>query len=890
MEDLKTDLSDLISKLGEVQELIKALDQAYLDGMADIKEQYSNRQDQLSFIGELVQHDMDLLGIIFGSKNYAAMQKYYETLRQNQLEQIGLLKEESNYWKNKWEQALQNGNTNAAKQFENNYKEALNNLNSLIDAAAQTLKDKYLNAIDAIFDQINNKLTNGKGLDYLSLEWDLINKNAESYLDKINSAYAIQDFQNKSTKAINDAKELKNQQALKKVSEEQLKILRNKDKLTQYDVDRANKMLELEKARLALEEARQNKTSLRLKRDSQGNYSYQYVSDNNKILEAQEALAKAQNELFNFDAQKYKDNLKEVSEAWKEYQEKVRSILQDEALSEQERSNQLKLVKDEYETYITNKLKENLSIRQNLMQSAFDEYSTLYNLDAQKFANMSAAEKDVIMNQLVPQWDSGIADMINRLNGDGEQQGLTQVWEDTFEQIKNKGQEFKQEQAELFKEAGINPEDLQNTFNPIVNIYSDLVGTNEEFLNQLDKEKFVLENIVSQAEKFKEQYKGIFEYAKKSAEEAQKFRTEQEKAAAAAAQTADKTRSKADAQADARAAQQKAQQTVTKGTSTSVSKADINNGGNSSSNKTAGSKDKGINPGKTLLSPDSVDSNFKKVQQLQKKIANYESSFNAAKGHVPAAALSSSFLKPAEKLQKELNSVIKKVQKGNLKDAQKLQTKANTSIKNIQQYINKVTNTSSVANGRTTGVATSQYGLLQPTNALEKHTIGKDSFGQWISGKPSFFKKINTFYIENYLGSIWKNYKTHRKYTQYYDNKKKRHFIDVGSFDTGGYTGNWADKQGRLALLHKKQLVLNANDTENMLDMIKIAKKTLEELHLRSSAPLSSLRNSLDINRKEFEQNVHITATFPNVNSKREIEQAFNDLVNLAAQRAMKRI
>ena len=893
MEDLKTDLSDLISKLGEVQELIKALDQAYLDGMADIKEQYSNRQEQLSFIGELVQHDMDLLGIIFGSKNYAAMQKYYETLRQNQLGQIGLLKEESNYWKNKWEQALRNENINAAKQFENNYKETLNNLNSLIDTAAQTLKDKYINAIDAIFDQINNKLTNGKGLDYLNLEWDLINKNVESYLDKINSAYAIQDFQNKSTKAINDAKGLKNQQALKKVSEEQLKILRNKDKLTQYDVDRANKMLELEKARLALEEARQNKTSLRLKRDSQGNYSYQYVSDNNKILETQEALAKAQNELFNFDTQKYKDNLKEVSEAWKEYQEKVRSILQDEALSEQERSDQLKLVKDEYETYITNKLRENLSIRQNLMKSAFDEYSTLYNLDAQKFANMSAAEKDVIMSELVPQWDSGIADMINRLNGDGEQQGLTQAWEDAFEQIKNKEQEFKQEQAELFKEAGIDPEDLQNAFNPIVDVYSDLIETNKEFLNQLDEEKSALESIASQAEKLKDQYKGIFEYAKKSAEEAQKFRTEQEKAAAAAAQTADKTKSKTNAQADTKAAQQKAQQTIAKGSSTSVSKVSVNNGGNSSSSSKkgtgSGSGGGGNAGGRSVPKKPTEDANFKKIQQLQKKIANYESSLNAAKGHVPAATLSSSFLKPAEKLQKELSSVIKKVQKGNLKDAQKLQTKANTSIKNMQQYINKVMNPSSVANKRTTGIATSQYGLLQPTNTLEKHTIGKDSLGQWVSGKSSFFKKINTFYIENYLGSIWKNYRTRRKYTQYYDNKNKRHFIDVGSFDTGGYTGDWVGQQGRLALLHKKELVLNAKDTKNMLDMIGISKKALDGLREKSFSSLSKLNRTLDFNTGAVEQNVHITASFPNVNSKREIEQAFNDLINLAAQRALKR-
>ena len=55
---------------------------------------------------------------------------------------------------------------------------------------------------------------------------------------------------------------------------EQLKYLKDKDKLTQYDVDRANALLQIEIKRLALEQARQSKTKLRLRRDSQGNYSY----------------------------------------------------------------------------------------------------------------------------------------------------------------------------------------------------------------------------------------------------------------------------------------------------------------------------------------------------------------------------------------------------------------------------------------------------------------------------------------------------------------------------------------------------------------------------------------------------------------------------------------
>ena len=98
-------------------------------------------------------------------------------------------------------------------------------------------------------------------------------------MDPINAAFAIKDTQLNYRKVINDTSSLLNQQKLTKVMNEQLNILKQKDKLTQYDVDRANKILEIEKARMALEDARNNKTTLRLKRDSQGNYSYQFTAD-----------------------------------------------------------------------------------------------------------------------------------------------------------------------------------------------------------------------------------------------------------------------------------------------------------------------------------------------------------------------------------------------------------------------------------------------------------------------------------------------------------------------------------------------------------------------------------------------------------------------------------
>ena len=37
---------------------------------------------------------------------------------------------------------------------------------------------------------------------------------------------------------------------------------------------------------------------------------------------------------------------------------------------------------------------------------------------------------------------------------------------------------------------------------------------------------------------------------------------------------------------------------------------------------------------------------------------------------------------------------------------------------------------------------------------------------------------------------------------------------------TGGYTGNWNSSDGKIAMLHEKELVLNKEDTSNILSAV----------------------------------------------------------------------
>lgn len=107
-------------------------------------------------------------------------------------------------------------------------------------------------------------------------------------------------------------------------------------------------------------------------------------------------------------------------------------------------------------------------------------------------------------------------------------------------------------------------------------------------------------------------------------------------------------------------------------------------------------------------------------------------------------------------------------------------------------------------------------------------------------------------------------------------------------FRTGGYTGQWGES-GKLAVLHEKELVLNKEDTQNMLSSIKMVREIASEIDLRSrytTMPINPIYSTFGTGNDILEQQVHIDASFPNVTDRNEIQEAFNTLINVASQYA----
>ena len=128
-------------------------------------------------------------------------------------------------------------------------------------------------------------------------------------------------------------------------------------------------------------------------------------------------------------------------------------------------------------------------------------------------------------------------------------------------------------------------------------------------------------------------------------------------------------------------------------------------------------------------------------------------------------------------------------------------------------------------------------------------------------------------------------------YASWWDRYDELQQYRYGAFDTGGYTGDWGDNSGRLALLHSKEIVLNAEDTKNFLSAIELVREIANIIDLNAAAAsgaystMSSVGSGLG-GGGGMTQHVEIHASFPDAVDHSQIEQAFTNLINTASQYA----
>ena len=639
-------------------------------------------------------------------------------------------------------------------------------------AAMEAAQEMYTRALEKALNDFNNLLTDGIGLANLQTQYDHFIDTEERYLDKVNEAYEVASWYNKLQTDIDNATDSAMRDRLEALQEE-IDIRRENNTLSEYDLDILEAKYQVLQAQMALEDAQNNRNQLRLVRDSQGNWNYQYTADAEQIAQAEQDLLDAENNWYNIAKDQVTDVTEEILSTWQDCYDDINEVYSDMTLSDEERSRRAQEV---------------------------------YNYYVQKIKDLEN-EKQVAIKDMNEAGNQSLIDATASTGAD-----ISDLVGMTADELKD-----------IVSQAGMDINDLLLADQQQL---IDIFGENSQVVNAFDNTYAdALNNMTSNTANFEQYLSDLLQQAE------------------------DNFNNYRDTVAD-----------VADDTGTSLDNLDdyLQQASDSTDNLT----DAGMNA--TDMMWDQIDAIMQLCDQYAQMLDMVYQNIEAQKELANAIA---------NTIQSEAN----KQPSGSTEEDSGLGYDPNTDYNDL---ISDAIRQGWISYGSST------YNELFSQREAKIKDLGlTDEYALFSGGDANrYFAGLSQDggYLAWGNKTLW---------------EKRLHALGISGYESGGYTGEF--NNGRLAILHEKELVLNQEDTRNILaavelvrsftpDLINSIEKTLDSniasfigmlaSRMDNSTPVASTHDTI-------EQTVTIERVeFPNVTSADEINEAFATIVNDAAQ------
>lgn len=777
MQALQDELYELGDSLVDIEEEVLS---AFSSALSDAQDRIGFFADQIDDASSELEHYSNLLDLIGKEQDYKTKGAILSAQGDIKTSKLSAAENNMTMMEAQYKTILDKYNSYTDEQKEK-YRETLesaysawiesqDNYLTACEEYAEAMRAIAENELNAVNKEVQEALLGkGRTWDAVNSQIDMYSSIGEEYLTNTNKIYEItkltRDMQSQIDKTSNTAAQQK-LATFKKQTEE----LGKQENLTEYELELQKKKYELLQAELALEEAKDAKSQVRLSRDSEGNYSYVYTADEGDLQSAEDEYLEKQNALYNYALEGSNDYYTKYVQTLQSYNEAMAELQMAYLTGEIETDEEYKRRKLELNEYYGKQL---------------TTYTQLYNLSIEE-----------LNDKAVDSWTTSEGLIIS-----------------TTEQM---GSDLDSEFGSITANLDYHLSIVMNTFGNTVTGSLQKMG---ELKSGTDNEIQEIVSIWGKGE---------------------------------------------DAISDYQTAVTDAESPITKVLENITGKT-----------KTAG--DKAVTAAKQVSDlTTSLGEQLTEVEQIVSAWVDYYEVIELVK-------------QTLADLQKQTNDVIDD-EAGDPEDmpidkqpeeapkeeptqeapAEESAPELNTAVTaNMVRDIYKKINYGEWQG--TLGMPAREARAVREGYPKEAYSIAQDVINDVYSisngGNGSFYNNVE--------GAI------------------KHELEKAGyAYNTGGYTGDWGT-DGRLALLHQKELVLNASDTENMLSMVSIVRDLVQTLDLNVLSSILGGMNSLTSNwgainseAQKLEQEVHIEANFPNATDKNEILEAFQGLSDLASQYA----
>lgn len=342
LEEVRAGIRDNLSSLVELD---KTMMNYYGETLAMAQEELAKYTEQMEHQTAVLDHYKSLMEILGKETDYNAIGIILEGQAKTIENQVKVAKEayamyqsEADEKKRLLDEALAAGNHDAAAIYQKEWEaankaaqEAQEDMLSKTEAWAESLRAILENKLSGFAQDLENALTGGTSFDTLTTSMERAASLQDEYLTTTNKIYETNKLMRTAQQAIDNSTSNIAKQKLKQFINE-TKQLQDQNKLSEYELEIQQAKYNLLLAEMALEDARDAKTVVRLKRDSEGNLGYVYTADQDKLAEAQQELEDAQNSLYNIGlegandySEKYQQTMSEMYDTFTQLQEQYLS-------------------------------------------------------------------------------------------------------------------------------------------------------------------------------------------------------------------------------------------------------------------------------------------------------------------------------------------------------------------------------------------------------------------------------------------------------------------------------------------------------------------------------------------------------------------------------------
>ena len=834
LEKYNAELKDAIKDLNKLNdELTTIFEKTLKDGLDINKKHLENFKS----LNSELKHYEQTLKLIGEGDNFQVLDSIYEAQYNNLMSQINVLNGQMDVLQAQRD-ALKAEGMEGTKEWEaidKAIKDTQKDINSLAQESLKLLQTEFKNSVNEMLSTLEDAMTGGAGFKELKKQQQEIKDERKKYLDGEEKLLAVSKLQQKVQKEIDETTDPAKKKQLQKFMDSELKNLKEKDKLTKYDVDRANQVYDLTLKQMALEDQRATKNIMRLVRDSQGNWVYEFTEDANAIAKAQEEVSSSMEKLMELDKKKLEETQDLMLKLQEEYYKEVQQIANDAAngkyKTEEELRQALQVVNDKYNQKMIEANAEYEYVKQNATLSSMAVIVDSYAKTGDILENLTT-EQEIILQALADKTGNSyleMSDIVSDLiSGDDDsiKSAMIELGLATEVEMDNVSNTISSTLENLGTNTTITLEEVKNAVGGLVSNMQDGWGTSVSDM---------ISKMISTG--------GFKDASTQAIQGVQDKWTEYQGKV------------------------QEVQEAT--GTNLNTIKTNIKN----------------VDKATEELNKE-TEALTNKFKEEMTAITNLT---NAYKGY---RAEIQNTIKELTNYVAEINKVIDAIKRKNDTEAQ----------------ANKKPSTSS---GTSSGGSSSNGGgggnsSAKPAPpALNVGSTVKvksgtrwyyDSWGMNPSGM-AYTTPLQITSISPYADSTHK-YNLGTKAGEYLGWVKK---TDIQGYDTGGYTGEWG-KEGKMAFLHEKEIVLNKEDTSKILDAVKLvrgisgdalsglagmiaetSRRTIEALGAITQAVMPSKIQTQD-QGQQIQQNVEINADFSGVKSANEIEKAFENMANMASQ------